>query len=93
MTAYCTQFHVPSSSIDFTELMEERLAHHPPEDSRESPALVNTAVSEPAPLSPHIVINFANRVTGVDEVVKNALEDAKTGHMADVSGHSASHSG
>ena len=54
--------------------------------------MVNAPVSKPVPLSYRFAINVANHVAGVDKAVKNALEDAKAGHTADVSGYSASQS-
>ena len=48
----------------------------PGEDGRRNPVLANTA-SEP--VSPMVV-----NVSGVDEVLKKAMDDAQAGHMAAV---------
>lgn len=54
--------------------MEKKLTLPPPEDDgRRTPSLANTGVSEP--VSP-LVIN----VSGVDEVMKKAMDDAQAGH-------------
>ena len=60
--------------------MVERQAHPPPEDGKERrhQAVMDTAASKP------VVINVTSCVTGVDEVMKKALEDAKAGNEAAV---------
>ena len=64
--------------------MVERQAHPPPEDDNERRprALVDTIASKPVPAQ--LVINVTSCVTGVDEVMKKALEDAKAGNEAAV---------
>ena len=66
--------------LDFTELMGEMQDHTQSEDvkDRRSQEVVDVAASTPVPAQ--LVVN----VTGVNEVMKKALEDAKAGHGAAV---------
>ena len=79
----CVRTHKSTSfrHLDFTELMEERQAHASSEDGRAErrpQAVVCAAMNKPMP--DQLVVSVA----GVDEVMKEALEDAKAGHDAAV---------
>ena len=66
--------------VDFAELMEKKLALSATDDGDRRTLL---PAKSPAndPVSPSLVIN----VSGVDEVMKKAMEDAQAGHKAAVS--------
>ena len=68
--------------VDFTEVMDKKITLPPPEDGDGRQSLpANFAASDLVSLPMVVHCN----VTGVDEVMKKAMEDAQAGHKAAVS--------
>ena len=70
---------MPSSvRVDFTKLMEEKLAHPPPDDGEGGLLQMAKAVTSPSTPTPIIEVT----VPGVNEVMRKALEEAQEGYKA-----------